>query len=117
MEMKQEVDGMRQAMKIAEKASHVKDDEVTIAADDAGATAAMQKFAEVLEDDQPNIATRELHESDDRTRQATSPIGRMPRDAASTAIDRELIRQADENARATDEMMKRSGFEDHIGIE
>jgi len=117
MTMKQEMGGMTQAMNVAEKASHVDDDAVTIAADDAGATAAAQKIGEALEDDQPDNATRETQESDDRTQQATSPIGTAPKDAASAEKDRELVKQAKENARLTDEMMEDGGFGDHVGTE
>lgn len=105
MTMRQELGGMKQVM---EKASKVDDDAVAIAADDAGATAAMQKIGEVLEDDQPEDATSETHEADDRTQQATSPIGVKPK--AATDMDRELIKQATENSRLTDEMMAEGGF-------
>jgi hypothetical protein len=117
MTMKQQMGSMKQAMDVAEKASEVEEDEVQIAADDAGATAAMEKIGKALEDDQPEFATNELTESDDRTQQATSPIGATPKDAASTEVDRELIRQADENAKQTDELMRRSGFGSDIGTE
>lgn len=117
MDMKQESGSMKQAMNIAEKASQVDDDAVTIAADDAGATAATQKIGEALEDDQPDNVTLETRESDDRTQQATSPIGSAPKDAASTDVERELIKQARENARLTDEMMEEGGFGGHIGTE
>ena len=75
MTMNQDMGGMRQVMDVAKKASKVHDEAVTIAADDAGATAATQKIGEVLEDDQPDNATRETFDADDRTQQATSPIG------------------------------------------
>jgi hypothetical protein len=117
MTMKQQMGDMKQAMNVAAKASQMDDNEVQIAADDAGATAAIEKIGKVLEDDQPEFAAGELSESDGRTQQATSPIGAVPRDAASTQIDRELIRQADENAKETDELMRRSGFGSDIGTE
>ena len=109
MAMNQDMGGMKQTMDVAKRASKLDHDTATIAADDAGATAAMQKIGEVLEDDQPEGATGETHEADDRTQQATSPIGAKPREAA-TDMDRELIKQAKENSRLTDEMMVEGGF-------
>lgn len=117
MTMKQEIGGMKQTINVAERASRVDDDKVTIAADDAGATAAAQKIGEVLEDNQSEEAVTETHEADDRTQQATSPIGTAPKDAASTAREREMIKQAKENARLTDDMMAEGGFGGHIGTE
>lgn len=108
MAMKQQTGGMKQAMDLATKASEVDDDAVTIAADDAGATAAAQKIGEALEDEQPEDVTSEVHEADDRTQQATSPIGSRPHDP--TERDRELIKQAKENARLTDDMMVEGRF-------
>jgi len=55
--MNQDMGGMKQVADTAKKASKVDDDAVTIAADDAGATAAAQKTGEALEDDQPDNAT------------------------------------------------------------
>jgi hypothetical protein len=109
MTMKQQTGGMKQAMDLAKKASEVDDDAVTIAADDAGATAATQKIGEALENDQPEDVTSEIHEADDRTQQATSPIGLKPHDGTSER-ERELIKQARENARLTDDMMVEGGF-------
>lgn len=117
MNMKQKMGEMGQIMSVAQKASNVSDDEVTIAADDAGATALTQKIGTALEDEQLDFSTRDVRDSDDRSQQATSPIGKGPRDAASTEIDRALIRQADENAKLTDEQMRKSGFGDHKGTE
>ena len=99
MNMKQKMGEMGQIMSVAQKASKVSDDEVTIAADDAGATALTQKIGIALEDEQPDFSTRDVRDSDERSQQATSPIGKGPRDTASTEIDRALIRQADENAK------------------
>lgn len=91
--MKQELKGMAQAMKVAEKASRVDDDQATIAADDAGATAASQKIGKVLETEEPEIAGE------------TPPlIGGHINDAASEH-DRKRIEQARENAQLTDDMM------------
>ena len=115
--MNQDMGGMKQVADTAKKASKVDDDAVTIAADDAGATAAAQKTGEALEDDQPDNATRETRESDDRTQQDTSPIGTAPRDAASAEKDRELVRQAKENAHLTDDMMVKGGFGKDVGTE
>lgn len=109
MTMKQEMSGMKQVMDVARKASKVDDDAATIAADDAGATAAMQKIGEVLEDDQPGDTASETHAADDHTQQATSPIGAKPREAASE-MDHKLIKQAKENDRLTDDMMAEGGF-------
>jgi hypothetical protein len=117
MEMKQGLGNMKQAMTVVEKASEGYDGEVQIAADDAGATAAMKKLGKVLEYDQSEFATGELSDSDQRTQQATSPIGSAPKDAASSEVDRELTRQAGENAKQTDELMRRSGFGSDIGTE
>lgn len=95
-------------MDIAKKASEVDDDAATIAADDAGATAATQKIGEALEDDQPENVTSETHKADDRTQQASSPIGAQAHEASDR--ERELIKQAKENARLTDDMMVEGGF-------
>jgi len=49
--MKQKAGGMQQATDVVAEAAGVDDDEVTIAADDAGATAAAQKMGKVLQRD------------------------------------------------------------------
>ncbi|MGE0774112.1 MAG: hypothetical protein AB7L36_03600 [Sphingomonadaceae bacterium] len=84
---------MAQTMKVAQKASRIDDDEATIAADDAGATAASQKIGKVLETERSNVASE------------TPPlIGGHIKDAASEH-DRKRIEQARENAQLTDDMM------------
>lgn len=107
--MTQEMGGMKQVMGVAKKANKVGDDVATIEADDAGATAATQKIEKVLEEDQPEGVIGEPHQVDDRAQQASSPISPTPRDAASE-LDRELITQAKQNARLTDDMMAEGGF-------
>ncbi|MGE3746043.1 MAG: hypothetical protein AB7G25_10130 [Sphingomonadaceae bacterium] len=98
--MKQELKGMTQTMNVATKASRLDDDEVTIAADDAGATAASQKIGKVLETERPEVASE------------TPPlIGGHIKDAASEH-DREKIRQARENAQLTDDIMGEGRLED-----
>ena len=50
--MKQKTGGMQQAMDIAAQAGGVDDDEVMIAADDAGASAVTQKMGKVLQEEE-----------------------------------------------------------------
>jgi hypothetical protein len=110
MAMKEATAGMTQAMEILKEASRVDDDEVTIAADDAGATAAMQKIETALEVEHMDAATPATDQSGDRTQQTTSLIGRAPVNAAAS-LDKELIKKARENTRMTDDMIDQSGFE------
>ena len=105
------------AIDVAGEASRIDDDAVTIAADDAGVTAATQKIGAALEDAAADIATSELGNSDDRAQQASSPIVGGAKNAASTEVDLDLIRQAKENAKVTDEQMRQSRFGDHKGSE
>lgn len=72
------------------------------------------KIGDALEDDQPDIATRELRDADNRTQQATSPVG-ASQGLASIESDRALIRQAEINAREAHERMRAAGFGDHKG--
>jgi len=112
--------GMTQSISpidVAGEASRVDDDAVTIAADDAGVTAATQKIGAALEDAAADIATSELGNSDNRAQQASSPIVGGAKNAASTEVDLDLIRQAKENAKVTDEQMRQSSFGDHKGSE
>ena len=52
MNMSQQICGLLQTMQLAREASRIDNDEVQIAADDAGGAAAAEKVGAVLKDDQ-----------------------------------------------------------------
>ena len=64
--MKQKTGGMQQAMDVAAQAGGVDDDEVMIAADDAGASAVTQKMGKVLQEEETPDPEKADHQQQPR---------------------------------------------------
>ena len=99
--MKQKTGGMQQAMDVAAQAAGVDDDEVMIAADDAGVSAVTQKMGKVLQEEE----TPDPEKAGSPAAATAFERRSLLRDAASTETGQELVRQAEENARLTHEQI------------
>ena len=99
--MKQKTGGMQQAMDVAAQAAGVDDDEVMIAADDAGVSAVTQKMGKVLQEEE----TPDPEKAGSQVAATAFERASRLRDAASTETGQELARQAEENASLTHEQI------------